>query len=639
MAWIVACHTTQARSSAQSMDGATRAAHDDGLQLVAAPADWSPALAERARCRILFDGLLSNRAALQVRFADRLSHDPSDADLVAEAYHRWGPEVVHHVQGSFALLIWDGARALLLCARDPLGMHPLFYAEVGSTLLFSPSIDALLRYPGVSTEINRAGLVDYLARRWLKPEETYFTHISRVPPGHCLRLDRHGRHVSRYWDPLPPERPPAWIPDDEVQVRFDALLTQVVERCLALGPAGVNLSGGVDSSTIAMAAAAICQQHGKAMPWALSLVFPRQDCDEETVQREVATRLGLPHVQHRLDEARGLEGMLAAALAMSRTLPAPMSMLWRVPLTNLALVGKQRGCSVLLTGEGADEWLGVSAFLTADLLRSLSLTGFYRLWRASSRAYPMHYDSRNAMRRLLWRLLWSYGMRPLLMEGERAPGGLASARWLVQQRQQRRATATGSRVTPEAWMAPDPTLHAQVARRVEESLVGDAGATRPESFYLRDTRAMLDLPQKWMTHEETFVLGRRMGLRVEHPFWDADLIDFLVRVRPHVLLRGGYSKALTRHALVRRFPDLGFAQQRKSYVDRTFVAVLSTQAAPARQALGSMRALAAMGVLDPAATAQFLENPLAGRGAQGWGLVWNILNLEAWTRAHDRSGA
>src|SRR5262249_28328797 len=155
-----------------------------------------------------------------------LPYDPSNADLVAHAYRSWGQDALLRVKGIFALIIWDSTRDLLLCVRDPLGMHPLFYAEAGRTLLFSPSIATLLKHPDVSAELNRARLVDYLARRWVKREETCFTAISRVPPGHVLRVSLDGRHVYRYWDPVPPGRPVEWVHDDEVQERFEALLKQ-----------------------------------------------------------------------------------------------------------------------------------------------------------------------------------------------------------------------------------------------------------------------------------------------------------------------------------------------------------------------------------------------------------------------------
>ena len=174
---------------------------------------------------------------------------------MGQAYGRWGEDAIAHLKGTFALIIADPARDLLLCARDPLGIQPLFYAEVERRLLLSPAIETLLAQPGVSAELNRASLVDRLTRHWPANDETYFTRVRRVPPGHIMRVSGGDRRVYRYWNPVPADGAIEWIPDDEVQERFEALLRQAVARCLGPGTAGIYMSGGLDSSTLAMVAA------------------------------------------------------------------------------------------------------------------------------------------------------------------------------------------------------------------------------------------------------------------------------------------------------------------------------------------------------------------------------------------------
>ena len=70
-------------------------------------------------------------------------------------------DVLQRLRGVFALIIWDSLRNTLLCVRDPLGIHPMFYADSGHTLFVSPSIDVLIRQPHVSAIVNRAALADY----------------------------------------------------------------------------------------------------------------------------------------------------------------------------------------------------------------------------------------------------------------------------------------------------------------------------------------------------------------------------------------------------------------------------------------------------------------------------------------------
>ncbi len=594
------------------------------LRLPDEPAGGPAAPARSGRYRIIFDGVLYNRTELRARFADRLPSEPTNADLVEQAYECWGDDSVHRVKGIFTLIIWDRVQDLLLCARDPLGMHPLFYAEAGRTLLLSPSIEALLAHPGVSTEINRACLVDRLTRRWPAIEETYFTHVRRVPPGHVMRISRDGRRVYRYWNPVPSDRAIDWIPDGEAQQRFDALLEQAIDRCLTLGPAGIYLSGGLDSSTVAMVAADLCLRQGRAAPTGLSLSFAGLDCDDTDVQRGLATELGLSQIRLPFNEAAGPGETLAAALAMTRTLPAPLSLIWRPALRRLALDCQQRGCSVILTGDGADEWLSENAFLAADRLRSLDLIGIYRLWRTYSRSY--HFSRQEALRMLMWR----YGARPLLRDAWRVAAAWVGAPGLVPPLWRLPPTISALIGVPlPQWMAPDPTLRARVAERLQETYTRDE--TMPSSYYLQDTRSRLDAPEKWFREEETFLMGQRIGMPVRQPFWDADLIDVLVRIRPSVRSEGGLSKALVRKPLVRRFPQLGFERQRKTWLGEALLSAISAQSGRERAAIGGIQALGELGVID----VKMFDDAIALKGPQSrLGYTWEILNLEAWVRAH-----
>lgn len=595
-----------------------------GLYLLDAPADWSPALSQREGCRIIFDGILHNRAELRARFADRLPHDPNDADLVGFAYQNWDADAVPKLRGVFALIIWDSARDQLLCSKDPAGLHPLFYADADRTLVLSPSIEALLSHPGVSGDLNRAGLVDHLARRWLNSEETYFAHVRRVPPCHVMQINGNGRRTYRYWDPEPPRSETEWIPDDEAQERFDELFEQAVSRCLAIGPAGINLSGGIDSSAVAMVTADLCRRQRKNSPWALSLTMPGPEVEEAAAQQGLSGALGLPHLRLPFDEATGPQGAVAATLELSRSMPAPVASILRPALARIALEGSHRGCRVILTGDGADEWIAVNPHLAGDLLRSLDLRGIFQLWRTLTQSYPPSVEIP------LHGMFWRWGARLLLWDlcytaafaHNIAPHALARLR------RKRMANSKAQ------WIVADSALSAEVNRREMESAERAYASSRIQNFALRFSRSTLDLPQKWLFHEETFEMARRVGVRIAQPFWDADLIDLMMKIRPQVRMRDGFTKSLLRGPLIRRFPSLGYEHRIKSYTGHVIFAALTAGTAKARQALGRKWALSELGVIDPDRVNASVDRVLAGAHEREWGQVWDLINLETWVRAH-----
>ena len=586
--------------------------------------DWAPSASARPSYRVIFDGVLYNRDELRGQLSELLSIDATDADLVGHAYRRWGEDAIARLKGIFALVIVDLARDLILCARDALGIHPLFYAEIEEMLLLSPSIETLLGHAGVSAEVNRACLVDRLTRRWLAGDETYFTQVRRVPPGHVLRLGgHHGRHTYRYWNPVPADGSMQWIPDDDAQERFEALLEQAVARCLAPGRAGIFMSGGLDSSALAMIATDLCRRQGTDVPWALSLLFSEPDGQEAAVQNGVAMGLGLPSKQMPIVNAAGPGGTLAAALEMTQTMPAPLALIWRPALQRLAVHGREHGCRVILTGDGADEWLWENPILAADFLQSLDLEGLYRLWHMYAHSY--HFSRRHAFRIVQWHAKHPLRDLALTVAARAGAGRLVRRHW--------HSKALKVAASPP-WVAPDPSLRVQVAERLEAAYVRDETARGRDTYYGRDTRSRLDSADKWFREEETFVVGRRMGTPVREPFWDPDLIELLVRVRPQARRVGGLAKGLVRRPLARRFPGLGFEAQRKSNLGEAFLSMLSAEAGFARQVVGKLKALVDLGVIDGEQVRVLLDDALAGRGHRtqvSW--AWEILNLETWVRS------
>ena len=578
----------------------------------------APLWAEDAGCAVIFDGALYNRQAIESEVANSPFHGkPNDAELLLIAYRHYGEKLLARLRGIFGLIIWDRSSDLLLSLRDPIGTHPMFYAESRDGILISPAIDVLIKQPEVSASINRAALADYMLDRFPRIEETFFEGVNRIPPGHVLHLQS-GKHRSyRYWDPAP-NGEVKWLTPDELE-GFDGLLEQAVGRCLSVGPAGIFLSGGLDSVSVAAVAAHRAELQGTPKPWALSLVFPDTDVNEETVQRCVATQLGLPQVLKHFYEATGENGLLAGAVKLNSYLSGPISNTWLPAYDALVREGKHRGCRAILTGSGGDEWLTVTPMLAADLWRKFDLAGIYRLWQTSRRSF-----NRSGLA-LLRAVVWTFGLGPLVIPPVyRAVKAIAPS--MIKMR--RRVFAP----LPK-WLAPDPELRREVEWRWHERSLRDAPING--SFYLHEAKISLDHPLVSREIEELFHFGQLAGVRVLHPMWDPDLVDLLYRTPPFLLISEGRTKGLVRSSLARRFPNLGFEQQRKLEATRFYTSLIYRDAPAIWQQLNGAQALGALGIIDERKMNSSFEQFLTRRNIQNAHVAWSVLNLESWARAHN----
>jgi asparagine synthetase B (glutamine-hydrolysing) len=566
--------------------------------------------AERGPLRGFFDGLLFDREIL-AKSADCSSADSSDADLILRAYERGGAAALARLRGSFVLAIIDGARGIAIVARDPFGVHPLFYHETRSRVLFATSPQLLLRQPGISRSLNHVALADHLCDRWPDRHETFFAALRRLPAGWRALVSPGRLRLERYWDPMPPGQQVHWLTDD-APARFEEVFDRAVDRCLDHGPTGIFLSGGLDSISVAAVAADRARATGQRPPLALSLGFPDPECDERLPQAAVARDLGLRQHLVGFDEALGSRALFESALALNKDLAAPVLNPWQPPFLELARRARHAGIRTILTGHGGDEWLCVTPYLAADLMRRGAFLELARFVGALRRSYKLPALA------LARHTLWKCGLRPL--------GALALHR--LAPRIHKTSRLKRLLAGDPFWIAPNPDLRAQQRHRAEAAM---APADPPQGFYMREL--WTDHPLMSWESEERHELGKRIGVRFLHPFSDPDVVEMLCRTPPSVLSRGGRMKGLVRHTLARRFPGLGFEGQRKVSAKSFFEALLLREGPTLADVADDFPALSALGVLDGPATRAVVRQELMQPGPR-FQRIWNAINLECWVRSH-----
>lgn len=597
-------------------------------------ADDVPAVPERgqgrvelptavARSTVLWRGpgagpeILADESHLVLLDGEPRSGPPAGgpAAEVLRLYRHGGSDALGDLRGRFACVLVDGRLRRAAALRDPLGLHPLFWAWRHRTLLLAPGLDVLLRAGGVPPELDPAALAGFLCQRWPGPGETYYRHARRVRPGHVLETSfiRSPAAVRerRYWRPEIPDDD-GWLPDGEAG-RFPELLATAVDRAAADRRAGVSLSSGLDSVSVAVAAAGAAALHGRRRPPALCLGFTFPDCDERADQRRVATALGMPVAMVPVElAATGEAGPLHELLTLAPRLPAPPVNPLLPSFLRLRAAAVQRGCRVLLTGNGGDEWAGVSPFLAADLLRDGRWRDFWRLGRSIQRSVTLPAW-------VVWRnQLWRFAGRPLLAASlaSRAPGLWTALR---HRRSLRRLPS---------WLPSDGRLRRQLAER----WTSEPADAAPQSFYQREVERSVDHCLASMTHEESHVAARLSGLAVRSPFEDDEMVEFLYRLRPEQLLHGGRSKGLLREYLGRRLPAMGFQGQRKVSFTRFFHQMTVREGAACLRRLGGFPALHAAGVAEGDALARSVERTLERGPGPHTVDVWSALVLESWLR-------
>lgn len=263
--------------------------------------------AERERCPANLDGRLfiaadarvDGRDELCTRLRDRgrdVHDDDPDPDLILHAYDVWGEGCLDHLLGDFSFALWDAPRRKLVCAVDPLGVRPFYYADRGGLFAGSNSLACVRLHPAVRDDLNETAVGDFLlAGGYQDRDVTIYADIARIPPGHLLVVDGGAVRLRRYFDWPEPAETSQLRPADCVEA-FEELLGRAVRDRLRTPKAAVFMSGGVDSPLVAKTARRELERRFAgakvvAYTWACGDQFP--DDEEERYARLVASSLGI----------------------------------------------------------------------------------------------------------------------------------------------------------------------------------------------------------------------------------------------------------------------------------------------------------------------------------------------------------
>jgi asparagine synthase (glutamine-hydrolysing) len=261
-----------------------------------------------------------------------------DVEIVPHLYEEHGDAFVERLRGMFALALWDGRRGRLLLARDRFGIKPLYLAELGGALAFASELRPLLAL-GASAEEDEEALAGYAALGWVSGEATGVRGVRRLLPGRLLvRADGVSRE-RRYWEPSSPDA--------------DASLAETLAEAVRLHlrsdvPLAVLLSGGLDSSLIAVLAAREVEEQLRTF----SVGFSDAAYDEREPARAVAAAIGSRH-EELLVETRVADDLPAIAASLEQPLADGAAIpLWYLCRAVAAEV------KVALAGDGGDEAFG-----------------------------------------------------------------------------------------------------------------------------------------------------------------------------------------------------------------------------------------------------------------------------------------
>lgn len=468
---------------------------------------------------ITSDARLNDLAGLRTKLA--VGADVAESELILRAYRTWGEDCVKHLDGDFAFAIFDGKK--LFCARDHLGVKPLYIGERKGVFAFASEADAVALI--LQAEINETRIADFLVYPLEHVDfvSTFYHGVDRLPPATCMVVDEKGRRHRCYWE-IDGEREIRFLKDEDYVAAYrELLLTAVSERTQGEGPVASMLSGGVDSSTVV--GCTLAERKGKSLTTFSTVSPPGEACQDSAFMEIMIDKLALNAVRATPEDARSLAGRLLASID---NIGEPFDN-YMIQIMLINLLARDAGHKYLLDGVEGDMLHSLSVSYPATLLRmgqvSLALKETYHQWNNT-------FD-----RQVFLLFLYYLWLRRIGIPNWLSPLGLIKRRFL--------ATGIFRRKFGETIIHPAFADRMQIRERLDE-MDGRIYGRRPglKEQHLR----AIHHPAIAVALERYDRVGARFGIEPRHPLMDRKLVEFSAAVPWNQKVRHGWNKYLLRRA-------------------------------------------------------------------------------------------
>ena len=544
-----------------------------------------PMASPDGRHAISFNGEIFNHAELRAAMEaeGEAFRTRSDTEVLLRLVARRGAAAVNALRGQFAFAAYDARERSLLLARDALGEKPLFTARSRGRLFFASTLDALRSIGALPDDPDPEAISLFLAFSYVPAPWTAYRAARKLKAGHLLTASPRGVWSPETWWTLPPPGTFRGSFEDAVEAVRAALRAATRRRLLADVPVGIFLSDGIDSASVAAAAA-----EGGAGVRAFTLRHPDARLDESAGAARIARHLGLD--LEVLDAAPPGPEELREVLA---AYGEPFGDSSAAVTSALARAARKR-VTVALTGDGGDEVFG----------------GYHR------HALLGLVDRLPSGTPAALRALSSGRVRRAL-----DLAALPEARRYYEMYECFNGPGRGALLEPAFAAA-----HGDHPRDWLEGLYAGSGGLDPVDRMVR-TDLSTHLPDFMNVKVDVATMAR--GLEARSPFQEREVVELGVSLPSEFKVRGFRGKRVLRAALERSVPGNLLPKRKRGFAAPVDEALAGPLGDEARRLLAPAGPLAALGAVRPDVPLRLLEEHLAGRAHHRIRL-WVLLALASW---------
>ena len=268
----------------------------------------------------------------------------SDSEVLVHGFEEWNEDLLPRLRGMFAFAIYNTVDKTVFIARDPFGIKPMHYTQIGNDLVYASEIKSILEHPKFEKRFNRRALDTYLSYQYALPPETFFEEVYVLLPGHYLWFQNGAVETFRYFEPR--FRPDKNLTEDEAVEKIEKVFEDSVNaHKIADVEVGCFLSSGVDSSYVST-------YFSGQKTFTVGFDYGEK-YNEISWAESLSKLIDVEHHTHLISSAEFWDAVPTVQYYMDQPLADPSC----VALYFVSRLASQY-VKVVLSGEGADELFG-----------------------------------------------------------------------------------------------------------------------------------------------------------------------------------------------------------------------------------------------------------------------------------------
>lgn len=496
---------------------------------------------------LVIDGTLWNAPELRTELLRLGTHlrSRADSELVLRAYEVWGRECLSHIDGDFALAIYDRRQREVVCARDRIGMRPFYHHTAEWGFCFASDPEALTALSFVPRRFNEARLADAIVGvlEGYDLTTSFWLNVYRLPPAHRLEFTTGSPRINRYWEFE--ARPVLKFKSDaEYEEGFRCVMKEAVRRRLrGVNTTGSMLSGGVDSSTVTAFARRLREEAGTGPHPTFSAVGPDPTtCGETRAIHDSAKMGGLaPHFIDYTALGDFKDELVKLTLNPPTLFDCHMTL-----IRSVYLLAHRAGMRAILDGVGGDNVLSDGGLMPYLIRRGRLLSAYKESREIMGRPRP---DGGRLFLRSL-----RMALAPDIVRNVRLKS-------TIQRMDGRERSA-------DCFISPKFAQRIGLPERFQRHFLQERQPFRPGSPAYR---ASFFLSSIIVVARERYEReASRLHIEPRDPFLDRDVLSYCTALPPDQVTRNSWKKAILRRAMKDDIPASVLWKNRRTQLGPEF---------------------------------------------------------------------